>query len=389
MKETAFLKQNEKKWLRYESLLEEDRKSIHPDELASLYIEVTDDLSYAKTHYPESKTTQYLNQIAAKLHSEIYKNKKERKFRFISFWREEVPLVMADNQRNLFFSFLIFAVGVLMGAVSTANDASFARLILQDRYVNMTLANIEKDNPMAVYESMSSDDMFAAITINNIRVSFIAFIGGLSFSVLTVWALWRNGVMLGTFHVFLAQNKVLGTSLVTVYIHGTLEISAIIIAGSAGLLMGKALLFPKTRKRSEALLIAAKKGIKIIIGLVPVFIMAGFLESFVTRFGDGHIGQGGLVAYLTAINIGMFFISFYAFNKRTFRIFNAIAWSLYLIALVLIFTGSFTGMEEFLQRTNLLNFIVIILSFAFIAYYFVIYPILLKSRLKLTDGKQI
>jgi uncharacterized membrane protein SpoIIM required for sporulation len=148
----------------------------------------------------------------------------------------------------------------------------------------MTQENIDKGDPMAVYKQMNGVDMFMGITFNNIRVSFYAFMSGLFLSVGTILLLLYNGIMLGTFHHFFYVNNLLFKSLSIVWIHGTLEISSIIIAGAAGLVLDNSILFPKTYSRRQSFLMSAKDGVKIIIGLIPLFITAGFLESFVTRF---------------------------------------------------------------------------------------------------------
>jgi uncharacterized membrane protein SpoIIM required for sporulation len=95
--------------------------------------------------------------------------------------------------------------------------------------------------------------------------------------------LFYNGVMLGAFQYFFYQQGLLLPSVLTIWIHGTLEISAIIVAGCAGFVIGNGILFPGTYTRTQAFMAGAKKGLKIVIGLVPIFITAGFLESFVTR----------------------------------------------------------------------------------------------------------
>jgi len=147
----------------------------------------------------------------------------------------------------------------------------------------MTNENIEKGDPMAVYKSMGEAEMFLQITLNNIMVSFKAFAYGIFLSIGTVMALFYNGIMLGSFQFFFYQKGLLLTSVLSIWIHGTLEISAIVIAGCAGLVMGNSILFPGTYSRIESLKMGAKKGLKISVGLVPIFIVAGFLESFATR----------------------------------------------------------------------------------------------------------
>ncbi len=285
MREAAFLKQNADKWKQFESLLAESTRA-NPDQLADLFVQLTDDLSYARTFYPQSKTTQYLNTLAIRVHQAIYRNKKESRSRFITFWKQEVPLVMWESRKEMLYALIIFVVAMAIGVLSAANDDAFVRLILGDSYVNQTLANIDNGDPMAIYKGSDEISMFSYITFNNIRVSFFAFVAGLLFSFGTAYVLFQNGVMLGAFEYFFHERDLLFTSILSIWIHGTLEISAIIIAGGAGLVLGNSLLFPGTYSRRASFMRGAKQGVKIIVGLLPIFIIAGFLESFVTRYTD-------------------------------------------------------------------------------------------------------
>lgn len=285
MKEITFLKHNAERWKQFELLLSHDKKS-NPDELSDLFIQLTDDLSYSRTNYPQTKTTQYLNELAVKAHHQIYKNKKEKRNRILTFWKYELPFTFKKSHKKLLLSFVIFAIALLIGAFSAAYDEDFVRVILGDTYVNQTLENISKGDPMAIYKSMDQSDMFLAITVNNIKVSFFCFVLGALFSVGTAYMLFQNGVMLGSFQYFFYSKGLLVQSMLVIWIHGTLEISAIIIAGAAGLTMGNSILFPGTYSRGQSFIDGSKQGIKILIGLIPVFIAAGFLESFVTRYTE-------------------------------------------------------------------------------------------------------
>jgi uncharacterized membrane protein SpoIIM required for sporulation len=306
MREAAFVRQNEEKWEALEQAIISGKSLLKPDELADFFIQLTDDLGYAKTHFPQSNTTIYLNNLTAKVHQAIYRNKKEDKGRLLRFWRYELPQVMYESQKPLLYSFLVFLTACLIGAVSAAHDESFVRLILGDSYVNMTLENIDRGDPMAVYKSMGRGDMFFAITVNNIKVSFMAFSMGVLLSLGTGFVLLQNGIMLGAFQYFFYQQGFLLPSFLTIWIHGTIEIASIIIAGAAGLVMGNSILFPGTYPRMESFKKGAKKGLKIVIGLVPLFIIAGFLESFVTRLTDWH-----WVPRLGIIVASAFFIIYY------------------------------------------------------------------------------
>lgn len=285
MKEITFLKQNAEKWQEFEGLISTKGKS-NPDLMADLFIQLTDDLSYSKTHYPKAKTTQYLNSIAARVHQEIYKNKKEKKSRIVNFWKYELPFIFKNSHKQLLYAFIIFGISFLIGMISSIYDDSFLRLIVGDQYVNETLENIDKGDPMAVYKGMGQGNMFTYITVNNIKVAFICFAFGALLSFGTGYVLFTNGVMVGAFQFFFYTKGVLLQSALVVWIHGTLEISAIVIAGCAGLTMGNSILFPGTYSRGVSFVNGAKQGVKIVVGLVPVFIVAGFLESFVTRYSN-------------------------------------------------------------------------------------------------------
>lgn len=283
MREAAFVKRNVKKWEEFELLLKNKAKA-DPDKLSDLFIQVTDDLAFARTQYPQSQTHDYLNGLASKIHMHIYKNKNEDKKRFVTFWKYEAPLLMRENHTKLFYSFAVFAVAILIGVLSQNAEESFVRTIMGDVYVNMTLENIEKGDVLAVYGREGQMDTFFAITFNNVKVSFFAFAAGLFISVGTVFMLFTNGVMVGTFFAFLAQKGFLDEAFKVIMLHGTLELSAIVIAGAAGIMMGNSILFPGTYSRLASFKRGAVDGLKIVMALMPVFIMAGFIEGFFTRF---------------------------------------------------------------------------------------------------------
>ena len=284
MKQAVFTKLNQEKWEDYEKKLNSSKVSA--DELSKIYVHLTEDLAFSKAKYPRTALTAYLNKLSLKVHNLIYRNKPESQGRFVRFWKQEVPMEMAKARMPMLYSFLIMAIGVLVGAISTANDETFARLIMGDAYIDMTIQNIKDGNPMGVYGSADEWYMFFAITSNNIRVSFLAFVAGVFTSFGTGFVLFRNGIMLGAFHYFFVQYGLFDETILSVWVHGTIEISAIVIAGGAGIRMGNKLLFPGTYPRGYSFKQGARSGLKIVMGLFPFFIVAGFIESFLTRYTD-------------------------------------------------------------------------------------------------------
>ncbi len=301
MREPLFVKQNIKKWEDFENV-----PTSNPDDLANRFIQITDDLAYAKTFYPKSKTTEYLNGLAATLHQSIYKNKSEKGNRFITFWKYELPLLFKEYQKQLFYSFIFFVIFTLVGILSAKYDDSFIRLILGDGYVDMTNANIAKGDPFGVYKNTGEFTMFLGIASNNIYVALMNFVAGIVFSVGTVFMLFQNSLMLGAFEEFFFSKGLGMQSILVVFIHGTLEMSSFVIASAAGLVLGNSFLFPKTYSRLNSLKKGAKDGMKLVIGIVPILIVAAFFESFVTR----HTGMPVWVS-ITILSSSLLFIIWY------------------------------------------------------------------------------
>ena len=281
MRETKFIKDNQKKWAEYEKVLKKDYQD--PDKLNEIFINVTDDLSYARTFYKNRSVRVYLNGLAQKIFTNLYKNKQSPTQRFINFWTEELPKLVYDARKDFLLSFLVFTGACLIGALSTAMDVEFPRIILGDEYVDMTIENIKKGDPMAVYKEKGQFGMSVGITLNNIFVALLTFAMGVFAAIGSIGILIRNGVMVGAFQYFFYTKGVFTESFLTIWMHGTLEISAIIIAGAAGMTMGKGWVFPGTLSRLKSFQISARRGLKIMMGLIPIFIIAGFIEGYITR----------------------------------------------------------------------------------------------------------
>jgi uncharacterized membrane protein SpoIIM required for sporulation len=281
VKETAFIQQNKKKWARFEKL--SGNKNNDPDEVSELFTEITEDLSYARTFYPRRSVRVYLNQLAQGVFTSLYKQRKQPIGNFAKYWTETVPLEMYRARYILLTSFLFFLLAAGIGILSQHFDADFVRVILGDEYVESTERRIAAGNPMGVYGTMEEGSMFWQITVNNIRVAFMVFAAGITFTILSYFLLLYNGVMLGSFQWWFKSKGLLLTSFLAVWIHGAFEISSIVIAGAAGITVGNGLIFPKSYTRLQSLVFSAKRGLVIMLSLIPFFIIAGFLESYVTR----------------------------------------------------------------------------------------------------------
>ncbi|MEY8848427.1 stage II sporulation protein M [Psychroserpens sp. XS_ASV72] len=312
MREVAFIKQNKEKWLNFEKAIF-GKHLKNPDELASLYIQLVNDLSYAQTYYPKSKTILYLNNLAAKAFQKIYKTKREDSNRFVQFWKTEVPLIIYEYRRYVLYAFIIFLSFVAIGALSAAYDDSFVRLILGDEYVNQTLENIEAGDPVAVYKSGSNWGSFIGITLNNLYVGIQSFIYGVFGGLGTALVMLYNGIMVGSFQYFFHKEGVLWESVRGIWIHGAMEIFAIVIEGAAGLILGASILFPKTFSRIISFKMGVKNGVKILISTFPFTIAAGFLEGFVTRYSNTMPNWLSVGIILVTLSLISFYYLIYPF----------------------------------------------------------------------------
>ena len=267
MKEVVFIRRNIEKWRQTEQIAEHSDATT-PEVLADAYLDTTSDLAFAQSHYPESRITIYLNGLASALHNEIYANKREKWSRILTFWTREVPQTMWEERRQLLVSFVVFAIAVLIGAVSQWHDTEFSRLILGNQYVDMTLENIANGEPMAVYNGGNETEMFLGITINNVYVSFIIFVMGLFTSIASGWYLVQNGIMLGAFQTF----------------------------------------FPGTYSRLASFRRSARRALKIIVGTVPVFVVAAFIEGFFTRHTEWPVAVRLAVILLSLLFVIGYYI---------------------------------------------------------------------------------
>ena len=279
MREALFIKKNVNKWHEYEHLDTKD-----PDELANRFTTLVDDLAYAKTFYPQSKVTRLINGLAVSIYQTIYQNKKEKFSKLINFWRYDLPLIIRKNHTVFLFAFAVFTVCSVLGVISSMKDYEFVKGVLGEGYVEMTEDNIASGDPFGVYKSTGENGYFSSflwLFFNNVRIDFLMFISGLTLGFFTFYLLFTNSLMVGTFE-YLFFSKGLGLkSLMVIWIHGTLEISAMIISATAGFIMARGILFPNTYNRLSSFKRASKDGIKIMIIFIPMTLCAAFLESYI------------------------------------------------------------------------------------------------------------
>lgn len=318
MREVAFIKQNKEKWLGIEQVIAGKVKK-NPDDLSSLYINVVNDLAFAQTYYPKSKTTTYLNHLSSLIFQRIYKTKRTEKNRLFSFFKTEVPTLVYQYRRYLFYAFGFFILFTLIGFVSAYYDKDFVRIILGDEYVNKTMENIEKGNAVGVYQQGSNWGSAIAIIFNNLKVGAMLFVYGIFCGVGTLFVLLQNSIMLGSFQYFFHEHGALKESAKGIWLHGVFEIFSMVVEAMAGLILGASVLFPKTYSRFNSFKLGFKDAFKIFLSTVPFTLFAGLIEGYVTRYALEMSGLlNGIIIFGTLSIIGYYYLIYpYLVVKKT------------------------------------------------------------------------
>ncbi|MBQ3634827.1 MAG: stage II sporulation protein M [Bacteroidales bacterium] len=308
MKESTFIRQNKEKWNKYAELARDIKHADGgTDEVVAAYREILRDLSFARSHCKNSRVVPYLNGLATAFHSRIY----ETHFSFRSVWKlfiHDAPAVVWINRKWLLASLVTFLAFTLFGVILAVIDRQYIIDMLGQGYVNQTLENIRNGVPTDIYNSHNTKTMFLGITFNNLWVTLKMYGYGLIPIVGPLYFISNNGLMLGEFQTLFFQEGVGLQSMSAIWIHGTLEISELIISGGAALLLGGGWLFPGSFSRMESLRRSAVRSIRILAVSIPLIFIAAFLESFVTRHVEWPLFVRLSIIILSAIYIGWYYV---------------------------------------------------------------------------------
>jgi uncharacterized membrane protein SpoIIM required for sporulation len=280
----SYVLENSAEWHRLEELVDQANKKSQRlrgedlDELLVRYQRTSAHLSHVRSTYADPQVTRRLTRVVAGARAVIYGSQPRAGGAFRTFFSSTFPAAVWSARWFIVVSALAFflpaiATGVWIANSDAALDAA-APPALREAYINNDFE--------AYYSSAPAAEFATQVLVNNIYVSFLAFVIGIAWAVPTVLILAFNGanigVAAGLFHAAGEPEKFWGLILP----HGLLEITAILVAGGAGMQMGWALINPKDRSRSQSLVEEAQRAASIIIGLILVFITAGLIEGFVT-----------------------------------------------------------------------------------------------------------
>lgn len=252
-----------------------------PRQFIYLYREASADLARLKAINADPDIVRGVNRLVTRAHGHLYARRERARLSLLGFFGSDFPRLFRRRWRYSAASLGITLFFAVLGYVSVQDNPSMVADILGGAEWEF---RGEKSGAEFLdrFERTPSPLLSGMVTTNNIMVALTAYALGITFGIGTFYVLIVNGAMLGGFAGAHAQHGAGGDFWSIVLVHGGLELTAILIAGGAGLIMGHALWCPGRRTRIRALREEARDAARLVLGLIPAFIVAGFLEGFVT-----------------------------------------------------------------------------------------------------------
>jgi len=280
-----WIARRETNWRRLDTLLRQVEKkglkslqALEIEELASLYRSVSADLARARTHKLGMTLVQELQQLTSRSYSQIYQGSRRQEWgAVVEFLRWGFPGIVQETWGYIAVAIATFTLGALVAWWYAWQDPVFMAIV-----VPPDIIEIVRDKGELWMGSIVGIEPLASssITINNLKVSFGAVGGGITAGIYTLFILVYNGIHIGAIATLIAQYNLSYPFWAFVWPHGSLELPAIFFAGAAGLLIGRGLLFPGQYRRIDALKFYGYQAAKLVFGIVPMLIIAGFIEGF-------------------------------------------------------------------------------------------------------------
>jgi uncharacterized membrane protein SpoIIM required for sporulation len=280
-----FIKEHKASWNELEQLLHQmNRKKSslqaeHIDRFTELYKAASTHLATVQTYRSgNEETSVYLNHLVAEAHNAMYKESNKSSNQLRSFFLNYFPRLIGARRAFVGFALLLFLVGGLCGFLAVWNNPLNLNYI-----VSGTIAeSVDPTKTELPREELHSPLISTTIMTNNIRVAVLAFISGVTLGIGTVYLLVTNGLLIGALAaVFMHAGK---SYVFWAYIlpHGVIELTAIFIAGGAGLYMGYRFFVPGPYSRKLMFLESAKESAQLLLGTIPLFVIAGIIEGYIT-----------------------------------------------------------------------------------------------------------
>ncbi len=282
-----FLQQRRPSWQRMEELMRQAQRSPRSlagpqlDELGTLYQAVTADLALAQRDFPNQQVTLYLNQLVGRAHTLIYRGEPLRWRQIKTFYRTQFPQLYRDLLPYTLAAFVLFLLPALVAGMAVAVNPA-AIYVIEGPDIAGLVAEVERGELWTDIAPGVRSAASSLIMTNNIQVMFLTFAGGLTGGLLTMWVMASNGMHLGAIFGLLSVHSLARGLAEFVVAHGVIELSVIFLAGGCGLYIGDGLIRPRLLSRKDALIARTRTGVQLILGCVPLLIVAGLIEGFLS-----------------------------------------------------------------------------------------------------------
>lgn len=301
---THWLETRQPYWNRLEALLDRvargGLKSLTRDELQELgllYRQIASDLAALREDRASVHFAQYLNELLARAHNSIYSAQKPTPAAAVRFFRDTYPEVFRRTFAYSLLAFLIFSASAAVGVTLTRQDTNFKVRVLGPEMVETIERREMWTHSIVAIKPLAS----SAIMTNNLSVAFTTFAFGITGGAGTLYMLMFNGLLIGTIATACWSSGMSLQLWSFVAPHGVLELPAIFIAGGAGLRLAAGLLFPGLLPRRESVARAGAEGVQLLLGCVPILVIAGVIEAFVSPTGLGAASKFSVAAALFAL----------------------------------------------------------------------------------------
>ena len=284
---TSWIEKRKPYWQKLEAMLGRCKNGVKPlshdelQELSLLYRQTAADLAAIRQDASSVHFARYLNQLMARAHNIIYAGHRASAKGVVNFFRYEYPEVFRRNFRYCALAFAVFVVGGLIGAALTLQDPDFELHVIGPRMVQTIDRHEMWTHSIVGVKPLAS----SGIMTNNMGVCFTAYAAGITAGLGTLWMMFYNGILIGVIGTACARAGMSLSLWSFVAPHGALELPAIFIAGAAGLKIAHGLLFPGMLPRKQSLAIGGREGTVLVLGTVPMLIIAGTIEAFVSPTG--------------------------------------------------------------------------------------------------------
>ncbi|UOQ45033.1 stage II sporulation protein M [Halobacillus salinarum] len=279
-----FIKSHRQDWKRLEEILhklDKNTKRLSPhevEEFQMLYQKAAQHLAYTQTYFPEEDVADYLNDLAAKAHNLFYKDQISSLSQIKAFFGSRFIQLLTEQWKFVIAAMLLFLIGAVGAFLSVWGDPLHFYAVLPESMANA----IDPDRLGEGHDQVNSPVMSASIMTNNIQVALLAFAGGVTFGLLSVYLLLYNGIIIGAVAAFFLHYGKFYEFWAYIVPHGIIELTAIFIAGGAGLMMGYKLFVPGETSRIYQLKSQAFRSVQLLLGTLPLFVIAGIIEGFIT-----------------------------------------------------------------------------------------------------------